>query len=268
MVAEHPDEERIGAFVDGELAEDERQAVAAHLESCPSCAAGVEAMRALSRRIAAAGPAPLPTSLPARVRAVLAAEAAGGAGTDEPAVRPRRPAAGRMARLRENIAPLAACLVVTALLSSSVTWWVARDGSQAMSRDALVTHDLLTAHLRALTQDGAIQVASSDSHTVKPWFAGKVDFSPDAPDLAAEGFPLVGGRLDIVDGKRVGALVYRRRLHLVDVFAWPAPTQADAPPDARVERGYNIVTWSKGGVTYSAVSDLETAELERLAQLL
>lgn len=268
MAVEHLDDVLIGAFVDGELPDDELQAVAGHLQGCPSCTAAVEDLRAMSRRIAATGPVAMPATLQARVQAALAAEAAvtGNSGPTPRSVRTSRP--GWITGMRENLLPLAASLVLTAALSSGVTLWAARGLDQNGSAEALVTHDLLTAHLRALTQDGAIQVASSDSHTVKPWFAGKVDFSPDAPDLAAQGFPLIGGRLDIVDGKRVGALVYRRRLHLVDVFVWSAATQTDAPPAARAERGYNIVTWSKAGVTYSAVSDLEIDEIKRLAELL
>ncbi len=109
-------------------------------------------------------------------------------------------------------------------------------------------------HMRALLQDSPIQVASSDTHTVKPWFNGRVEFSPDVKDFATEGFPLAGGRLDYIGGKRVAALVYRHRLHVIDVFVWPAATAEDIPPRLTSTDGYNLLTWSHGGLTYSAIS--------------
>ncbi len=128
--------------------------------------------------------------------------------------------------------------------------------------------EIITAHIRSLLQDGPIQVASSDSHTVKPWFAGRVDFAPEVKDLTAEGFPLMGGRLDYVHGRRVGGLVYKRRLHTINVFMWRAPGGDDAAPSATTRNGYNFLTWTKAGVIYWAVSDLDGAELKRLQELL
>src|SRR5581483_9029904 len=106
----------------------------------------------------------------------------------------------------------------------------------------------------------------TDQHTVKPWFNGRLPFSPPVTDLAAEGFPLLGGRLDYAGGHPVAALVYGRRLHRIDVFVWPA--EGSAPP-ARFEReGYHEVSWSKGDFVFTAVSDLNAAELDSFAQLL
>src|SRR6185437_9388854 len=127
---------------------------------------------------------------------------------------------------------------------------------------------ILTAHVRSLLQDSPIQVASSDAHTVKPWFTGRVDFAPEVKDLTAEGFPLLGARLDYVHGRRVGALVYRRRLHTVNVFMWGAPGTEDTAPTLATKNGYNLLVWSKGGVTYWAVSDVDARELQRLYSLL
>jgi anti-sigma factor RsiW len=133
---------------------------------------------------------------------------------------------------------------------------------------AQLEQQVLQAHIRSLLQDGPIQVASSDSHTVKPWFAGRVDFAPDVKDLTAEGFALLGGRLDYVDDRRVGALVYRRRLHVVDVFMWRAPGNEEVAPTLATKNGYNLLSWTKGGVTYWAVSDIDANELKRLQSLL
>jgi anti-sigma factor RsiW len=256
MTADHP-EDRIGAFVDGELAAAEHRAVAAHVATCARCAALAEEIRSVSERVAS-GRVEVPPGLEARVRAALSAATA-----EEAAPPPglRMGARGRPPRL---LLPWAASILLAAALASAATWWVA----SSRGADQLLVHDLLTAHLRALAQNGAVQIASSDSHTVKPWFAGKVDFSPEAPDLSAQGFALIGGRLDIIDGRRTGALVYRRRLHLIDIFAWPAPSGGDQPPTIRSERGYRLVTWSKEGVTYWAVSDLAAEELARFVSLL
>ncbi len=263
MTAEHP-EDLIGAFLDNELDDVRRKSIAAHLAICPACAALAEEIGRTSRRVAGAGRLAMPADLPSRVRAALAVGAAAPP-NEEPKARPAwRFLPGRMSRTVQNLAPLAAAVVAAAILSSAATMWLATGGKP----NPVVAHDLLTAHLRSLAQDGAIQVASSDAHTVKPWFAGKVEFSPDARDLAAEGFQLVGGRLDIVDGRRVGAVVYRRRMHLIDVFAWPATSGVDTPPAARTERGYSLLTWTKSGVIYWAISDLDIEELKRLAGLL
>ena len=128
--------------------------------------------------------------------------------------------------------------------------------------------DIVSAHVRSLLQESPIQIASSDSHTVKPWFNGRIDFAPDFKDLAAEGFPLLGGRLDYIGERRVGAIVYRRRLHVVNVFMWPAPTAEAKPPRMETAKGYNLLSWSRNGVTYWAVSDLNSGELSQLQSLM
>jgi anti-sigma factor RsiW len=115
------------------------------------------------------------------------------------------------------------------------------------------------------------QVASSDRHTVKPWFAGRLDFSPAVKDLAAEGFELTGGRLDIVGDRRIAALVYKRRQHIINVFMWPASAGLGLESTGAMRaslRGYNVLTWTSDGLTYWAVSDLNAAELGELQKLL
>jgi anti-sigma factor RsiW len=129
---------------------------------------------------------------------------------------------------------------------------------------ATLERDVTAAHVRSLLQDNAVQVASSEAHTVKPWFAGRLDFAPVVKDLTAEGFPLAGARLDYVGDRRVAALVYRRRLHTVSVFLWPAADGADRAPRELVHKGYNVLTWTKSGMVYWAVSDLNVDELHQL----
>jgi len=127
---------------------------------------------------------------------------------------------------------------------------------------------VLDAHLRSLVPGHLTDVASTDQHTVKPWFAGKLDFSPPVTDPAAQGFPLVGGRLDVVDGRTVAVLVYSRRNHLIGVFVRPAlPDESAAPRDLAI-RGYNLVSWLSGGMRFWAVSDLNAGELAQLQRLL
>lgn len=263
MIVEHS-EEAIGAYVDGELPEAERLAIEAHLATCPACAGLVADLRLMRQRLSTAGPAIMPATLGQRVRAALREEASLTT-ADQPAHRNdvQNNAPSPRWDWRRH-AGIAAALLITAVLASVATQQF--DNHQILP--AVIEHDLMTAHLRALTQDGNIQVASSDSHTVRPWFAGKVDFAPETPNLGAQGFDLVGGRLDIIDGRRVGAVIYKRRKHLIDVFAWPDSAQASRPPVSQSRRGYSFVNWSRGGISYWAVSDLEAEELKRLAALL
>jgi anti-sigma factor RsiW len=135
----------------------------------------------------------------------------------------------------------------------------------AYNQRQMVADELLSAHVRALFSH-AVDVVSSDQHTVKPWFNGRVTFSPPVVDLASEGFPLEGGRLDSVGARLIATLVYRRHLHRIDVFVWPAGRQ---PPPAYFERdGYYEISWSKDDFVFAAVSDLSAAELNAFAGLL
>ncbi|HWI59651.1 MAG TPA: anti-sigma factor [Bacillota bacterium] len=140
--------------------------------------------------------------------------------------------------------------------------WLA--GPSAESR---LSGEIISAHVRSLQANHLTDVASSDQHTVKPWFNGKVTFSPPVVDPAAQGFPLVGGRLDVVEGQPVAALVYQRRKHFINLFIWPSNRSRGTREEFLAQRGYNVVHWAKGGMDYWAVSDVGRGELQEFAHL-
>lgn len=125
--------------------------------------------------------------------------------------------------------------------------------------------ELVADHVRAMGAGPLVEVASSDRHTVKPWFQGRIDYAPPVFDFEAQGFPLQGGRIERVRGDRVATLAYTRARHMIDLFVWPGDTRS--APVRSVERGFNLLHWSDGSMQYWLVSDLEAAELERFAQL-
>lgn len=248
----------LGAFADGELAGIEKQAVADHVQSCAACAVQLDDLARLGQQLRATARETAPHGLALRIREDLAADLALQA---TPMLRPPSPFAILLqgAFLRQAGALAAACLVSSLLTWSVMTW------PGTLPR---IESDVVAAHIRSLLQDSPIQVASSDSHTVKPWFAGRIDFAPEVKDFAADGFPLLGGRIDYVGDRRVGAVVYKRNLHVVNVFMWPAAGSDPSAVLRHIVKGYNVVSWSKSGVTYWAVSDLNLDELQRLQAML
>jgi len=131
-------------------------------------------------------------------------------------------------------------------------------------RDALL-NEAVSGHVRSLMAEHLMDVASSDQHTVKPWFDGKLDFAPDVKDFATNGFPLIGGRLDYLGGRAVAALIYRHNKHYINVFVWPSA--GDRKPETTSLRGYSIINTTAHGLRYCFVSDLNAKELGELAAL-
>ncbi len=129
----------------------------------------------------------------------------------------------------------------------------------------MLAEQVVSSHIRSLMANHLSDVISSDQHTVKPWFSGKLDFAPVVKELSSEGFPLAGGRLDYLDNRPVAALVYRRRQHTINLFLWPSP-DSDSSPQTSTIRGYNVVHWTQSHMAYWAVSDLNAAELGEFAR--
>nr|WP_321984143.1 anti-sigma factor [uncultured Lichenicoccus sp.] len=228
----------IQANLDGELDAGATASLVAHIAECRDCAELQEELAGLSRQVRQSltrHPAP------AALRQTLQRSAPSRA-----AIRPNWRDGGWFAA---GMA-VAASIALLALPQRQ---------THPEQGDALVA-----AHIRALQPGHLLDVVSTDRHTVKPWFDGRLDFAPPVPDLAAEGFPLVGGRLDYLEGRPVAALVYRRNRHLIDLFIWPG---AQAGRDRNV-RGYAIESWSRDGMNFHAVSDLNDAEFARFRELL
>jgi len=241
----------LAAYHDGELDVPATLALERHLAGCAACSAALQAERALSKAVRGAPYHRAPEELRARLRAALPTAAAAPAAAAGTAAPRRRRDWSRWAM------PLAASLALALGLDAMLA-------TQRAQRT--LADELVAGHVRSLQAEHLADVASSDQHTVKPWFAGKLDYSPPVRDLAAQDFPLAGGRLDYLEHRQVAALIYHRRKHVINLYIWPTQ-DGDAPPQARTDDGYSLIHWRSGGMNYWAVSDLNAEELRQFAQL-
>jgi len=158
-------------------------------------------------------------------------------------------------------------LTVGAAASIAIVAVIAGPIASRRSRGDQVAQEVVSAHIRSLMASHLTDVPSSDQHTVKPWFAGKLDFSPPVADLKDEGFPLVGGRLDYVENRPIAALAYRRGEHVINLFVWPSASDADVREASDGRQGYNALSWTRHHTNFWAVSDLNVIELRQFAHL-
>jgi anti-sigma factor RsiW len=156
--------------------------------------------------------------------------------------------------------------LAAALLLFAIAGWHILSLRQQADKDSTLAMEVIDAHLRSLEPGHLTDVSSSDQHTVKPWFEGKLDFAPPVQDFGEHGFPLKGGRLEVVQGRTIAALVYGRQKHIVSVFTWPT-TEHDAAPHSGSRQGYRWIEWRKGGMEFYAVSDTALSDLEQLQRL-
>jgi len=225
------------ALIDGELDAGHVRDVEDHVAGCPRCAAQLAAWRELGRAVAGVDLRyTAPPALRRRIEAAL----------------PRPQAPSRRAVLRG----FAMGSAVSAIAATGLVAIALRSDDEAR-----IKSEIVSAHLRSLQAGHLTDVLSTDQHTVKPWFNGKLDVAPPVVDLTAQGFTLIGGRLDYVDARAIGAIVYRRRLHVINLFV--AQTASAESRAARTEtfQGFHIRSWSAGGLNYWAISDLAAAEL-------
>jgi len=229
----------LNAYLDGELDLVRSLEIEKHLEGCPACTQTVENHRTLGNAMRASLPYySAPRQLESRIRSALP----------------------RTRRMNWPWLAIAAGLLIAGVfVDRSVRF---------DSGPKLVAQEVLDSHLRSLMPGHLADVQSSDRHTVKPWFAGKLDFSPPVSDFAGQGFPLTGGRLDSVNGRTVAVLIYQRRQHVINAYVWPSPGSSNTPVASSALQGYNLLNWTHAGFHWWLTSDLNTVELETLANLL
>jgi mycothiol system anti-sigma-R factor len=249
-VACNDNQRLLHAYLDGELDLVRTVEFEDHLKSCAECSRDFAAQQAMRRSLRSANLYErAPESLRAKIRAQLPAE-----------IQPKPVSTGRRSAI-EWLA-VAAAIIIAVMLGARM---IPDIGSRQQTN--LLAEQIVTSHIRSLQPGHLFDVQSTDQHTVKPWFDGKLDFAPPVKDLADQGFPLVGGRLDYLDQRDVAALVYQRQKHFINVFIWPGELNTAEVPEVSNMRGYNLVFWQRGGMSFCAVSDLNSAELEQFAQL-
>lgn len=238
------DEARImlHALLDNELDASHAREVEAHIASCAACTAEFAAQREMQRVLAETNLRyTAPASLRERIEAALP--------------RPQRQPLQQPSR-RSVLRGFAMGSAVSALAASGVVAVVLRQDDQQR-----VLSEVVSAHLRSLQAGHLIDVVSTDQHTVKPWFNGKLDVAPPVIDLTAQGFTLVGGRLDYIDARAIGAVVYKRRQHVINLFVAQTSSTEHRPPKTQTMQGFNCRRWGERGLNFWAVSDLGADEL-------
>jgi len=238
----------LNAYVDGELDALRSRTLESHVQRCALCLTEVESLQAISSAIedgALRFKAPL--HLKRKVQA---------------AIRDETPEARRFFLSWRWVTALGSAALIVALMLTVTTW------RTQPSQETELLHDIVSSHVRSMMADHITDVSSSDSHTVKPWFASKLDYSPPAKDLTGQGFRLIGGRLDYLDNRPVAAVVYQRNLHFINLFVWPSNRSTVRQDRVFTFQGYNVIHWTESDMTYWLISELERADLNECARLL
>jgi anti-sigma factor RsiW len=231
----------LGGLLDNELDAANVAMVEAHIGRCDGCREELERMQALRNLLRSDGVRhTAPESLSKRI-AALPELATPRVANDNRLLRWIGPGA---------VGALAASLAMVTLLPPGA--------------DSVVDQEIVSSHVRSLQPGHLTDVQTTNQHIVKPWFNGKIDFSPPVPELAGAGFPLAGGRLDSINGETVAAIVYHRRLHTVNLYVWPARDMAER---SFVKDGFAVNEWSRNGLRYAAISDIPPAEVRQFHQL-
>jgi anti-sigma factor RsiW len=233
-------ERDLDAYLDRELDAESSAAVREHVRTCAACRRQFAQREALTRLVRGAPYYSAPDRLRARVFAQ-----------------------STRSNSMRRVLTWAAAAVLVLSLGAGMTLW-----RPASSRGNVIANEVVSDHVRSLMADHLFDVQSTDLHTVKPWFLGKLDFSPPVVDLASLGFPLVGGRLDYVGGRPVAALVYQRQKHTINVFVSPERDDPSTRDLVLTVRGFNLRHWIHDGMSFWAVSDLNGAELSEFASAL
>ncbi len=235
----------LDAYVDGELEITRAVEIEQHLETCPDCHALVDSRRKFTASVRSEAPYfEAPRELEARIRARIHEAGKTPAGLSL-----------QSSSFPWSMAAIAASLAFLVALTTLLVQNLRRP-----SAADLIAKEVVADHIRSLMGNHLADVPSSDQHTVKPWFAGKIDFAPVVKDLASDGFPLTGGRLDYLDGRPVAALLYKRHQHTINLFLWPVAS-SDSGLQTFSLKGYNVIHWIRSGMNYWVVSDLNLAEL-------
>jgi anti-sigma factor RsiW len=241
--------ELLDAFHDDELQPATLAAVETHLRTCPSCSAALAAHEAVRAKVRSLGRTSAPEQLAAKIRKSLTES--------------DTEAGSKVLNLRSWRAMAASHFLAIAVGGAAVFGLM--HGQYARS---FAVQETIDAHVRSLIDERTLlQVASNDSHNVRPWFMGKLDFSPAVPEVNQNEFPLLGARIDYLANRYVAALVYGRRKHRINVFVAPADSVISAGITPTIHNGYNIIEWQTGGMNYRAVSDIDATELAQFAEL-
>jgi anti-sigma factor RsiW len=236
-------------FIDDELDSVHTAQFESHLATCPDCTAELERLQTMRRLMRQDGVKwPMPSAVRSTLLDAIAEEGRSRADARQGARAQQTWRARGLRYVKEwSFIPSLGVLAASAFLFVN-----------APSSSLPIQDEVLASHIRSLLANHLTDVLTSDQHTVKPWFDGKIDFSPPVVDLAPQGFPLVGGRVDYIDGKVVAALIYKRRAHIINVFVWPDKPEAET---SDTHEGYNVVKWSGGGLVFWAVSDVAPSDL-------